>query len=230
MAAGPPSRGSGCRASTGRVDRRGSARVFFGAKTLAAGVDAAVRFVDRHQQALAHLYWGDIDKAGYEAGCDSIAWVTALEEADAELRRLAERLPAGTSLHVTADHGWSTFPSPTGIDLARDRELDAGIVATGASPGHCTSTAPLVPGLMSPRPGPPAWRPRARAGSEAAIAEGWFGMTAERTAPGSAMWVVALDAGLAVEDSRTSSRSFRFGLHGSMTADEVEVPPHLPAR
>ncbi len=208
--------------------------VFFGASSLAAGVDASVRFVDRHQQALAYLYWGDIDKAGHESGCDSFAWVRALEVADTQLRRLAERLPAGTSLHITADHGMVDVPFAARVDLARDRELAAGIRATGGEPRaphlYCLPGAAAdVAATWAARFGDRALvRQR-----EDAIAAGWFGMTAERNRPRIGDVVVAFDSGLAVEDSRTSKPVLLtlLGMHGSMTPDEVEVPLlTLPAR
>ncbi|MBK6887494.1 MAG: alkaline phosphatase family protein [Tetrasphaera sp.] len=200
---------------------------FFGANSLAAGVDAALRFVDRHQQALAYLYWGDIDKAGHETGCDSLPWTRALEEADTHLGRLAERLPADASLHVTADHGMVDVPFDQRIDLATDRELDAGIVAIGGEPRaphlYCAPGAAAdVAAAWSARFGERALVVE----REAAIAAGWFGMTAERNRPRIGDVVVAFDAGLAVEDSRRSKPVLLtlLGMHGSMTPDEVEVP------
>lgn len=207
---------------------------FLGAATLARGVDACVRFVRRHPRGLVYLYWGDIDKAGHECGCDSPQWTAALEEADTELRRLAEQLPADTSLHVTADHGMVDVPFEQRTDLAGDPELDAGILATAGEP--------RAPHLYC-RPGAAAdvaatWASRFGDGAlvrerPEAIAEGWFGPTAERNVERIGDVVVAFGPGLAVEDSRTSKPILLtlLGMHGSMTPAEVAIPLlTLPAR
>lgn len=207
---------------------------FLGAQSLARGVEATLGFVRRHDRALVYLYWGDIDKAGHEAGCDSPQWVAALEEADAQLGRLAGQLPADTCLHVTADHGMVDVPFDQRVDLAADRELDAGIVATAGEPRaphlYCRPGAATdVAATWSARFGDSALV-RTR---EEAIAQGWFGPTAERNIARLGDVVVALGAGLAVEDSRTSKPILLtlLGMHGSMTPDETAVPLlTLPAR
>ncbi|MEI2775411.1 MAG: nucleotide pyrophosphatase/phosphodiesterase family protein [Tetrasphaera sp.] len=200
---------------------------FLGATTLQRGVAATVRFLRDHDQALVYVYWGDIDKAGHESGCDSPAWISALEHADEQLRRLAEQLPAHTSLHITADHGMVDVPFDQRIDLAVDRELDAGIVATAGEPRaphlYCRpGAAAEVAATWSSRFGQSALV-RVR---EQAIADGWFGPTAERNVARIGDVVVAFGAGLAVEDSRTSKPILLtlLGMHGSMTLEETAVP------
>ena len=67
---------------------------------------------------LVHLHVDDVDHAGHHHGVDSDQWRTALAEVDALLGSLLRRLPRGTRLHVTADHGMvDTSPSTT-VDLA----------------------------------------------------------------------------------------------------------------
>ena len=200
---------------------------FVGARSLSEGVKAAVRAVRAEQRALVFLYWGDIDKFGHVHGCDSPEWTAALEEADTQLRRLAEQLPADASLTVTADHGMVDIPFADRIDLARDAELDEGVGAITNEP-----RAPHVytlPGAAADV----AARWSGRFGDRAliltrdqAIDEGWFGPVAARNAARIGDVVAAFGPGLAVEDSRTSKPTLLslLGMHGSLTSAETSVP------
>ncbi|WP_193106432.1 alkaline phosphatase family protein [Brachybacterium sp. FME24] len=67
---------------------------------------------------LVHLHIDDVDHAGHHHGIDSDQWRTALAEVDALVGTLLRRLPRGTRVQVTADHGMvDTSPSTT-LDLA----------------------------------------------------------------------------------------------------------------
>lgn len=68
---------------------------------------------------LVHLHVDDVDHAGHRYGVDSEQWRTALAEVDGVIGTLLRRLPRGTRLHVTADHGMvDTSPEHT-TDLAK---------------------------------------------------------------------------------------------------------------
>src|SRR5699024_7149293 len=72
---------------------------------------------------LVHLHVDDVDHAGHRHGVDSEQWRTALAEVDSLMGTLLRRLPAGTRIHVTADHGMvDTSPQHT-IDLAEHPRL-----------------------------------------------------------------------------------------------------------
>lgn len=67
---------------------------------------------------LVHLHVDDVDHAGHRHGVDSEEWRTALAEVDGLIGTLLRRLPRGTRLHLTADHGMiDTSPAHT-TDLA----------------------------------------------------------------------------------------------------------------
>jgi len=67
---------------------------------------------------LVHLHVDDVDHAGHRHGIDSDPWRTALAEVDSLVGALLRRLPRGTRIHLTADHGMvDTSPQHT-IDLA----------------------------------------------------------------------------------------------------------------
>lgn len=206
---------------------------FVGASSLSSTVRAAVRAATATQRAYVYVYWGAIDRAGHEFGCESPQWTESLEEADAALRRLAEQLPADTSLTITADHGMVDIPFADRLDLATDTELAAGVRAITHE-----ARAPHVyclPGAAAEV----AERWRGRFGDaalvltrEQAVDEGWFGPVAARNVERIGDLVVAFGPGLAVQDSRTSKPVLLhlLGLHGSLTRDEVAVPLlHRPA-
>ncbi len=98
---------------------------FVAAESLAARVDATLAAVRSSPRVLVHLYWGDLDKVGHVAGCDSWQFGDELEAIDRELARLAAGLPVDCSLTVTADHGM--------VEVPHDRP---GGRRAGADPGH----------------------------------------------------------------------------------------------
>lgn len=80
----------------------------------------AVRLAVRRagQDGLVYLHLADVDHAGHVHGVDSDAWRDALAEADALIGTLLRRLPAGTRLTVTADHGMIDTDPAHRLDLA----------------------------------------------------------------------------------------------------------------
>ena len=62
-------------------------------------------------RALAMVYTGDLDATGHAWGCGSPAWRYQLRHVDRLAEQLAGALPAGTALHITADHGMVDVPA-----------------------------------------------------------------------------------------------------------------------
>lgn len=84
-------------------------------------VRLAVRRAGSDGLVLVHV--DDVDHAGHRHGTDSVPWRDALAEADAMIAALLRRLPGGTRLRITADHGMvDTAPTRT-IDLAQHPEI-----------------------------------------------------------------------------------------------------------
>ena len=104
--------------------------------------------------ALVHLHVDDVDHAGHHHGVASDAWREALAEADALVGTLLRRLPRGTRLTVTADHGMvDTDPAHT-VDLADHPALQAlAVTAAGEARAlaltarDATDAAALAQGL-----------------------------------------------------------------------------------
>ena len=78
---------------------------------------------------LVYLYVGELDHAGHNHGWHSDKWLEALEALDAMVGQLFRRLPAGTRIVLTADHGMVDTDRRHRIDLAKEKELAKDVVA-----------------------------------------------------------------------------------------------------
>jgi hypothetical protein len=200
---------------------------FLAANTLAERVDAVLAAVRAVPAVLAYLYWGEVDKIGHVHGCESFEWGEQLSSTDAELHRLADRLPPDALLVVTADHGMVDVPFLSRIDLASDAELAAGIRLVGGEPRapqlYCVPGA--VPDVVA------AWRERLAASfcvleRDECIEAGWFGPVHPDVLARIGDVVAAATGDGAVVDSRTARPQILalLGLHGARTAEERDIP------
>ena len=78
---------------------------------------------------LVYLYVGELDHAGHNHGWHSDKWLQALEALDAMVGQLFRRLPTGTRIVLTADHGMVDTDRHHRIDLAKEKELAKDVVA-----------------------------------------------------------------------------------------------------
>ena len=85
-------------------------------------------------RSLVYCYTPDLDLAGHVRGVDSEAWRAQLRLVDAFAEQLAARLPAGTVLHVTADHGMVDVPDEGRVDLEATPSLLEDVVAVAGEP------------------------------------------------------------------------------------------------
>lgn len=89
-------------------------------------VDTTVKALRRAgADGLVHLHVDQVDHCGHQRGVDSEAWRSALSEADALLGALLRRAPAGTRVHVTADHGMLDTSPQHLVDLADHPRLQS---------------------------------------------------------------------------------------------------------
>ena len=86
-----------------------------GGDAVAMAADAA----DRGHRSLVYAYASELDFVGHVRGPGTDAWVAQLALVDRQVEALAARLPAGTTLLVTADHGMVAMPA--GGDRRRRR-------------------------------------------------------------------------------------------------------------
>ena len=204
--------------------------VYVGAETFEQRVDATVMALRQPGDAkrLVYLYQGDVDKVGHGYGWDSWQWGDALESTDRELRRLLRRVPRGTLVLVTADHGQIRTDPATQWDVASDAALRPGVAMVGGEPRalHVYTDEGADPADVARR-----WAERLGDHAvvvlkEAAVADGWFGPVAEHVRPAIGDVVVAMTGRATVVDSRVHSAEARRlpGVHGSLTPYEMLVP------
>lgn len=183
--------------------------------------------------ALVHLHVDDVDHAGHVHGVDSEPWRTALAEVDALVGTLLRRLPRGTRVHVTADHGMvDTSPERT-LDLAEHPEVlalvaeatgEARALALHAVPGRgaAEELAAQMTELMGER--------ALVLTREQVLAAGLLAPPGTAVPPhvaGRLPDVLALSRGRwgADDYSRRPETARRMvGVHGSLTAAEALVP------
>ncbi|GAB6903778.1 alkaline phosphatase family protein [Kineosporia succinea] len=200
---------------------------FVAARSLEERVDVAIAAARRSKGALIYVYWGDLDKIGHEQGCSSWKWLAELERVDACAQALADGLPAGSVLAVTADHGMVDVPFENRLDVAHEPELLDGVRHFGGEPRSLQMYC--EPGAADDVAA--AWH--ARVGGdmtvvtrEEAVEAGWFGPVEPHVLPRIGDVVTAATGPVAVVDSRTARpQTLRLlGLHGSRTSVETEIP------
>ncbi|MGF1663571.1 MAG: alkaline phosphatase family protein [Kineosporiaceae bacterium] len=198
------------------------------AESLGARVDATARALRSSERCLAYLYWGQLDRTGHGQGWESLDWTRQLEDLDGQLARLSAACPPGTLVVVTADHGMVDVPAANRVDAASRPDLLAGVRRAGGEPRAV---------YLWPEPGRSAevadrWRHGLGDAVEVltradAASRGWFGPAPDPAALDRAGELVVLARGrIVVVDSRRHRRDVLtlVGWHGSLTADEVEVP------
>jgi hypothetical protein len=212
-----------------RSSLRGGA--FSGAESLPNRVEGALDALRRatadDARALVYLYYADLDAAGHVAGVHADAWRDQLATVDATVKALIERLPRGTTLYLTADHGMVDVPHHQRIDLAHDAELAAGVRHAGGEP-RCPQLY-CEPGQVEAVLATWSERLADRAHvitREQAISAGWFGVVAPHVLHRIGEVVVVCRTDLAVVDSRRMRPKLLalIGLHGALTPAESLVP------
>lgn len=191
-------------------------------------VTAALTAVRGSPRALVYVYFGDLDAAGHRAGCRSPAWRAELVRLDRLLDRLLDGLPPDATLVATSDHGMLDSPAGQRVDLARSPVLDQGVE---------TLTGDLRGAQVHVRPGAlddvrAAWRATLGDGfwvaeRDEAVEAGLYGPVVRdevRARLGELLAVPLRDGALL--DSRLLPPDVlgMVGLHGGLTAAEVEVP------
>ena len=202
--------------------RGGGFRPSFSSGDLVDGVVSALGAGDR---SLVYAYHGDLDMTGHVRGPNSEAWALELAQIDLTVRLIAERLPAGAAVIVTADHGMVQVDSP--VDFDRQPELQAGVRALGGEPRarHVYAEPGAADDVAA------AWRELLGADFTVAsrgeaVGWGWFGpRVTPRVAPriGDVV-VVANTDGAVIRSAGEPLQSRLVGHHGSLTPAEMLVP------
>jgi hypothetical protein len=171
------------------------------------------------------VYYGDLDFTGHVTGWGTPEWREQLTIVDDMTRRLAEALPPGSALYVTADHGMVNVTER--IDADTIPELREGVILLGgeararhvyAHEGAADFVRETWHHLLKGR----AWV----ASREEAVESGWFGPRVRPELMPRIGDVVAVPyGGCAVVASVDSPlEAAMTGYHGSLTAAEQFVP------
>ncbi|MGQ0774961.1 MAG: alkaline phosphatase family protein, partial [Pseudonocardiales bacterium] len=194
---------------------------FHGVHALGDLASTAVAALSGGERAFCYAYHGDLDLLGHVYGVGSLPWRLQLAHIDRLAAVIAEGLPPGGQLVVTADHGMVTVPEQGRLDFDTEPALQAGVRLLGGEPrARYVYTEPgATDDVLA------AWREligdRAWIVTRAeAIAQGWFGPVVEdhfRDRIGDV--IVAARTDFVVVRSLVRSRlDPLIGHHGSLTA------------
>ncbi|SPT52440.1 Predicted phosphoglycerate mutase, AP superfamily [Actinomyces bovis] len=199
-----------------------------GTDRLESRAGAAARAL-RQGTPLVYLYVGELDHTGHQSGWTSQEWLAQLERLDRMLAELLRRVPRGTRILLTADHGMIDTKPSRRIDIAKTPTLAAGVAAVAGEP-RCLHL--YVPGGSKDAAVAVAERWRGELG-ERALWIGTQAQSAKQLGPLGARAqevvgdvVVALAEDWVVVDSRVHSAQAMSlpGVHGSFTPAEMEIP------
>jgi hypothetical protein len=193
--------------------------------------DGLGQLVGRAEQALREgersfvtVYHADLDATGHRFGADSPDWRHQLRFVDLLAEQIAEILPPGASLYITADHG---MVDPTErVDVDTTPALQEGVALLGgdARARYVYSEPGAHADVLA------AWRDTVGDRSwvcsrDEAVADGWFGEVAPGLLERIGDVVAVPHADLAIVASEREPWLARMvGMHGSLVPAELLVP------
>ncbi|MFC9441109.1 alkaline phosphatase family protein [Nocardia sp. NPDC057030] len=194
----------------------------FSVGDLIDGIGIALRAGPR---SLVYAYHADLDTTGHARGPSSDAWLLELAHVDRIAAEIAERLPPGAALLVTADHGMVELAER--IDYDHRPELRDGIRQLGGEPRvRHVYTEPGATLDVAAAWGEILGDDFAILPRTEVIERGWFGPTvtppvADRI--GDLVVAARGDRGI-IRSGAEPIQSIMIGHHGSLTPDEVDIP------
>jgi hypothetical protein len=210
---------------TRAVFRGGTFRgVTTGGDMISLAADAA----DRGHRSLVYTYASELDFIGHVRGPASDSWTAQLAMVDKQVELLSQRVPTGTTIYVTADHGMAEVPQDETVDADADNSpLRDGVIAIAGEPrmrhvhvrpGAAADVLSTWQSVLGDR----AW---VMTGDDAAKA-GLFGPIVTPAARSRIGDVVAISrGGLGIVQRKRESRlSALPGHHGALTDAELLVP------
>jgi hypothetical protein len=199
---------------------------YYAADTLGALVASSAAALTSSARTLVMVYTGDLDATGHVWGCASPAWRFQLAHVDRLAEQLAGVLPAGTALHVTADHGMTDVPPSDRIDADLIPALRHSVALLGGEPRArhvyaARGAAADVLATWQATLGHRAWT----VSREEAIDAGWFGPVKATMADRIGDVVAAARGPSAVVATTAEPRESQLvGMHGSLTPADQRVP------
>jgi hypothetical protein len=201
---------------------------YCGVTTAGDAVAIAADACDRGHRSLVYAYAAELDFVGHVRGPGSDAWLAQLALVDRHVELLAARLPAGTTLLVTADHGMAAMVAEETFDAdVEGSPLRQGVHVLAGEPRmrHVHALPGAADDVLA------AWR--SVLGDHAwvitgdeAVRAGLFGPIVTplaRSRIGDVL-AIARDGMGVVQRRRESLSSALPGHHGALTDEELLVP------
>jgi predicted AlkP superfamily pyrophosphatase or phosphodiesterase len=178
--------------------------------------------------SFVYLYVNDVDSAGHSDGVGSDKWIAALKSVDDLVKALMQKLPKGTRIWLTADHGMINVEEK--VILGKENELltDIAVIAGEPRMRHLylsTESASAEKEVIS--------RWESELGSkvtlhtrQSAIAAGLFGPNVSLDASERAGDVIAIAQGnlVLLDPERADKEGAMIGHHGGDSVIESSVP------
>ncbi len=178
--------------------------------------------------SFVYLYVNDVDSAGHSDGVGSEKWIAALKSVDDLVKALMQKLPKGTRIWLTADHGMINVEEK--IVMGQENELLADIAVIAGEPRMrhlylSTESASAEKEVIS--------RWESALGSkvtmhtrQSAITAGLFGTNVSLDASERAGDVIAIAQGnlVLLDPERADKEGAMIGHHGGDSVIESSVP------
>jgi hypothetical protein len=175
---------------------------------------------------ILYAYLGDQDLIGHKYGPSSDPWRMQLALIDRTLAMLADRLPAGVAMVVTADHGMVDAPEEMKVDYDAEPCLKEDVLTVaGEGRARFIHTVPGSAAAVAER-----WRERLGAGVGVMTTDeiaGWLGPEPPRPAIRARLGdlvAVSLDRTTVVRRRAERYLATMRGQHGARTDEELLVP------
>lgn len=184
-----------------------------------------VEAASRGERSLVYAYERELDHTGHIEGCRSPKWRSQLTRIDAMVARLRAQLPPDVVLVVTGDHGMIDVPPWHQIVVEDEPVLLAGVDAF-AGEGRFRQ---LYVDFDRPAAVAARWADRLHGKAwvrtrQEAIDDGWFGPVAPQLAERWGHVLVAMRTDWAVMTRQLPGELSLVGMHGSLTAAEMDIP------
>lgn len=185
----------------------------------------ACREATRRAPSVVYTYWSGLDRVGHVEGWQSAAWQKELRAVDQFARTLAEAMPSGCELLITADHGMVDCAETNAVELDDWIHHVSGVRSVLGEPRmrhiYTRGDPHEVAAVLRHRlDGAAIVLTRAEA-----IHAGLFGaVVAEAEERIGDVLLLATDTNKLTSRHSDSFVSALVGQHGSATPDELEVP------
>ncbi len=206
-----------------RCGQRGAE--FVGADDVSERIAGAVAGAGQ-RPSVTYVYDGDLDWNGHRAGVDSQRWRAQLRDIDEDVQELRAALPTEARLVVVADHGMVDAGPEHRIDVDKYPQLREGVELLGGEarfrhvycrPGAVQEVRAAWSETLADR--------AVELTRDEAVDRGWFGPVDPRVrlrlgdvlAAARGSWAMMSSVDFAYEMTLV-------GLHGSLTAREMEIP------